>query len=121
MRLVVFALLLALGACAAQTPVAPQLPVHAVIGVDAFQLNPDYWINRAGSPQRVILSDTQIKAQNDRLQTSDPTVRDLSKIPPQLSAAEVRQWIGKLSVLPDDPLFDEQGKAIAPARLKDIE
>ncbi len=121
MRLLSSSLLLLLGACASHAPIELAVPPHAVVGVDEQQLNAEYWIDRASSPQRVVLNEEQIRAQNERLFASDPTVRDLAKIASQLSGPQVKEWISELSVRPDTPLYDERGKPVSVAQLDEIE
>jgi cell wall-associated NlpC family hydrolase len=120
MRTLLFTALLALSACATQAPAPAHIPSHAVIGVEAPQLTSSYWVDRARDARSVVLSDAEIRAQNERLQSSDPTVHDLNKLPRQLPAAQVKDWISGISVRPSTPLYDEQGKAIAPTQLEEI-
>jgi hypothetical protein len=101
-------------------PPSPPIPPSAVIGVRDAQLEPDYWIARDASPRRLILDSEAIAAQNARLREIDPSVRDLEKLPPTLAAADVKQWIEKLSARPDEPLFDAQGHTLSAATLDEL-
>lgn len=114
---IILAVLLALGPCAAP----PQgVPAHAVIGVDAAQLTPAYWVARAASPNRVVLDERAISTQNERLQKIDPSLHDIRALPAQLSGAQVKAWIEKLSERPGSTLYDEQGKVVSPAQIDDV-
>jgi SH3 domain (SH3b1 type)/NlpC/P60 family len=111
-----------LSACASRPAAAPSPPIppSAVIGVRDAQLAPDYWIARDASPRRLVLDAEAIAAQNARLREIDPSVRDLEKLPPTLAAADVKPWIEKLSVRPDDALFDAQGRAVSAATVDEL-
>src|SRR5690349_8603585 len=109
-----------LAACASQLGTAPSIPPSAVIGVRDAQLAPDYWIARDASARRLVLDSEAIAAQNARLREIDPSVRDLEKLAPTLAAADVKQWIEKLSVRPDEALFDSQGHALSATTLDEL-
>jgi cell wall-associated NlpC family hydrolase len=121
MRIVTISLLVFLGACATQYAPAPIVPSHAVIGVQAAHLSPDYWIGKTRGSRELVLSTADIERQNDKLRASDPTVNDLRKLPAQLSRAQVTEWVKRMSVRPTSPLFDEHGRAISSAQLDDVE
>jgi cell wall-associated NlpC family hydrolase len=97
------------------------VPPHAVLGVQEEQLAAEHWVRRAPHAQQVVLDEGAIAAQNTRLQSIDPSVNDLTKLPAQLSASDVRERVTKLSVRPSDTLYDERGQPIAAARLDEIE
>jgi len=109
----------ALGACVSR-PAAPPIPPSAVIGVRDAQLAPDYWIARDAGARRLVLDSEAIAAQNARLRELDPSVHDLENLPATLAAADVKQWIAKLSARPDDKLFDAQGHALSAATLDEL-
>ncbi len=81
----------------------------------------DHWVRRAAQPQSIVLSGAQITAQNERLRSVDPSLHDLSKLPPQLSRDQVRDRITQLSVRPTATLYDERGQEIPAARLDDLQ
>jgi hypothetical protein len=103
-----------LASCATRSsaPAPTAVPPPAVVGVQAKQLRPDYWISRDARPSRIILDRQAIEAQNARLAQMDATVHDLEKFPASLSAEEVRGWIEKMSSYPDEELFDGAGRKI---------
>src|SRR5690349_18360521 len=84
---------------------APAIPAHGVVGIGDAQLRPEFWIARDRGAKKIVLESQAIADQNARLLQLDPSVHDLEKLPPTLSGAEVRAWIGKLSQYPDEALF----------------
>jgi cell wall-associated NlpC family hydrolase len=88
-----------------------------VIGVEPVQLTPDYWARRAPRAKAVVLTAEEIARQNERLEQSDQSVRNLELLPSTLTAADVRQWIEAISARPERPLYDEQGREVSAARL----
>ena len=121
MRVATIGFLVLLGACATHQAPAPVVPSHAVIGVEAAQLAPDYWIGKARGSREPVLTTDEIEQQNRKLGTSDPTVHDLRNLPAQLSRAQVSEWIKRMSERPTGALFDEQGRPVSAAQLDDIE
>ena len=102
-----------LAACASQqSPPAPVIPPHSVVGVQENQLRPEFWIARESNSKHIVLDSRAIAEQNARLLQLDPSVHDLEKFPQALAAADVRSWIGKLSGYPDEDLFDGQGRKL---------
>jgi hypothetical protein len=118
----VYAACAVLTACASRPhpPSAPVIPASAVVGVQDAQLKPDFWIARESSARKLVLNSEAIAAQNARLQQLDPSVRDIEKLPATLAASDVKVWIGKLSVRPDDELFDAQGRVLSAAVLEEL-
>jgi hypothetical protein len=112
------AALLALGAIAPSPQAAARAVPTGVVGVDSQQLTPDYWIDRQRQADRVVLDRGAIASQNRRLQQDDPSLHDVEGLPTELDAARVRAWIEALSVRPDKPLYDQQGKPV-PAKALD--
>ena len=114
--LLVTTILFSLWGCAAPAQLAP-VPPHAVIGIEPAHLNADYWVRRTHDSQRAVLSAEVIAVQNARLQSIDPSLHDLEKLPAQLAAGQVRDWIAKLSVRPQGVVFDERGEAVTASQL----
>lgn len=81
-----------------------------VIGVDASQLDPGYWVAKQKQPNRVVLERGRIDAQNAVLRRSDPSVRDIASLPPTLEGAQVEAWVQALSSRPERTLYDANGK-----------
>ena len=92
---------------------------HGVVGVSERHLDPQYWIDRAARPTRVVLDPKAIEAQNARLRQLDPSLHDVERLPAQLPRALVSGWIEELSARPGDRLVDERGQEIALAGLAD--
>lgn len=112
-------LLVVLSGCTTTAPLP--VPQHAVLGIEEQHLSADHWVKRAARSQRVALGEEDIAAQNARLQSIDPSFHDVTKLPAQLSRAEVRDRIAKLSERPTATLYDERGQAIPATRLDEIE
>ncbi|HUQ10880.1 MAG TPA: SH3 domain-containing protein [Steroidobacteraceae bacterium] len=110
--LAVVSLLLASCVSTSSGPAPTTVPPPAVVGVQAKQLQPGYWIARDSGASKTVLDRKDIAAQNARLVQVDPTVHDLEKLPSTLAADEVRSWIGKMSEYPDEELFDADGRKI---------
>lgn len=93
---------------------APPLPIpaHAVIGVEDRHLDPQYWIAKQSQPDRIILDRQAIAAQNGRLEKQDGSVHDVEGLPARFSAAQVRDWVGRLSAAPTRTLYDVHGKEL---------
>ncbi|MEI7035587.1 SH3 domain-containing protein [Fulvimonas yonginensis] len=96
------------------------VPPSGVLGVGEAQLTPQFWIGLQPQPDRVILDRRQIEAQNQRLFAQDPSMHDLRKLPPTLSASQVRGWIEDLAGVPAKPLYDVDGRPVPQATLKAI-
>jgi len=113
-----FCWLLAACTTAVQTP--SNIPAHGVVGISEAQLNAQYWVKRAPRANSTVLDEGAIAAQNERLAKNDPTVYALESLPSDLSAQQVTEWIEKLSVRPDNPLFDERGRPISATQLDGV-
>ena len=88
-------------------------PTTAVPGVTPAQLDSEYWIRKQADADALVLDAEAIARQNRRLRSSDPSVNQIESLPAMLAAEQVRGWIEGLSVLPDTPLYDEDGKALS--------
>ena len=87
------ALAASLGTSAAEL----RIPPHAVIGVQAEQLSPAFWVARLAEPDKEILSAPSIAARNDRLLHGDASMHDLQALPAVLTRETVTPWITALS------------------------
>jgi cell wall-associated NlpC family hydrolase len=115
------AVLAALCVCAGATAregSAFTVPAHGVIGVDAPQLTPEFWIARLAEPDKVLLDAGQIAAHNEHLQRVDATMHDLRTLPATHSRQQISEQIRALSERPSHELFDTQGNPI-PAKTID--
>jgi len=93
-------------------------PAHGVIGVDAPQLTPEFWIARLAEPDKVLLDAEQIRARNAHLLRVDATMHDLRTLPSTLSRKQIAEKIQALSERPSHELFDVDGKPV-PAKTID--
>ncbi|TWI11880.1 SH3 domain-containing protein [Aerolutibacter ruishenii] len=96
------------------------VPPSGVIGVEDEYLSPAFWIQRAPSPDEVLLDTAAIAARNARLLKADASMHDLAALPTALSDTQVRGWIDGLASAPTRPLWDEQDQPIAKATLDAI-
>ncbi|WP_233172124.1 SH3 domain-containing protein [Dyella sp. ASV21] len=103
-------------------PMATQaIPPSGVIGMsDPAKLSPAFWIQQLAEPDRVLLDEAAIQAQNSKLYRLDPSMRDLRALPASVSREQVLGWIGAISQLPKRPLFNVQGERIADAALHEV-
>jgi hypothetical protein len=101
-----------LAACTA-APRTPEIPAHGVIGVTEAHLDPQFWIRHGSSSGRVVLDAAAIDAQNAKLRQLDRSVHDVEALPRTLTANAVRAWVEEMSERPADPLYDENGRAVA--------
>lgn len=76
------------------------------------QQNADYWIGKSRAPDALLLDEAAIRAQNQRLHSQDPSMHALRQLPAQLSAADVRARVEKLSARPRRTLYDSEGKTL---------
>jgi len=113
------ALVLAFGAglACAKDPIALPVPEHGVIGVEAAQLTPEFWIARLPQPDQVVLDPATIGARNDKLLQVDGSMHDLRTLPAALSREQVSTWIKAMSERPTRSLFDADGKPLTPERI----
>src|SRR3990170_1879864 len=109
-RLIIVALA-ALAGCRTATPepVALAIPDHGVIGVDAAQLEPGFWVRLQPNPERLILTPAAIASQNRAMLDRDSSLFDLERLPAVLTREQVRRWVTRLSRAPGRTLFDERG------------
>ncbi|MEK7667238.1 MAG: SH3 domain-containing protein, partial [Gemmatimonadota bacterium] len=114
----IFSLALLAG-CRATTPGPGPLPVpdHGVIGVDAAQLQPSFWVQLQRQPERVILTPEVIASQNRAMLDRDSSLYDLERLPATLAAEQVRRWVTQLSRAPGRALFDERGDSVSAAQV----
>ena len=111
MRQLGYLLLLALfSACTStQTNDAPARD-HVLIGVQDTRLDPAFWIGRLRAPERILIDERRISAQNTKLVQIDPSMNDLERVPAMLSRSQVRTWIEATSARPRTVLFGESGQ-----------
>lgn len=109
--LFVFALLLASASTARESNPLP-IPAHGVIGVEAAQMSPGFWVDKADAANQVLMSKAAIVQQNVQLLARDSSMHDLGKIPATLKRAQVRTWITSLSRPPHRTLYDSKGRAL---------
>lgn len=111
------ALALVLSTAYAREPVQLVRPPSGVVGVEAAQLDPQFWVSKLGADaDRVLLDTAAIGAANTKMRAQDPTIHDVA-LPASLPQATVREWISDLSERPTRTLYDEQHKEIPAATL----
>jgi cell wall-associated NlpC family hydrolase len=117
----VFPLLFCIAATAAAQNNKLAIPPSGVIGFDQAMLVPDYWIARAPSPDKVLMSRQQIDDLNARTFAADPAMHDLAKVGPALSREQVLLWLKDAAEPLTKPLVDAAGNAIPKAAMEAIE
>ena len=117
-RLIIVALA-ALAGCRTATPEpgALAIPDHGVIGVDAAQLEPGFWVRLQPNPERVILTPAAIANQNRAMLDRDSSLYDLERLPAVLTREQVRRWVAGLSQTPGRQLYDERGDSVSAAQV----
>ncbi|WP_295968846.1 SH3 domain-containing protein [uncultured Xanthomonas sp.] len=85
------------------------------------QLQAAHWIARLPAASAPLLEATQRAAFNARLLRDDPSMHDLTALPTQLPAAQVRAQILALSAPPSRTLYDSQGGVLDAARLQALQ
>ena len=108
-------LVLALPALASAREAQAARPLAETLGITPARLSADYWIQRQPAPDRPVLDQAAIQAQNARLLALDKTVFDLEKLPASFSQAQVRSWVSALSKPPARALYDESGAELSAA------
>ena len=113
---------LALALIAGPLQAREQVGVHAippsgVMGVGDEQLTPAYWIALQQQPDRVILNQADIAAENAKLLKLDTSMHDLRALPATLSREQVSGWITDLSTRPTRVMYDVDSKPVTSAML----
>lgn len=119
LRVLLLGLLLAspaVGRAAVDHPLP--VPPSGVLGVEAEQLTPDFWIGLRPQPDAVLLTPAQIAAQNAKLLADDPSMHDLRALPATLDRARVDAWLDTVSTPPTRPLYDVDGRPVPAATLR---
>lgn len=107
---------------AERPPPPPSLPnLGGVIGLQDSMLNAQHWAQRLPDPDRVILDDAGIAAQNARMRAEDTSIHDLRALPAQLPRDQVLREVQALSKWPDKPLYGEDGQLITGTQRNGIE
>ncbi|MEO7068502.1 MAG: SH3 domain-containing protein [Rhodanobacter sp.] len=91
------------------------MPAHGVVGVEAAQLTPSFWLARLQQPDRVIMDARAVADYGARVQRLDPYVYDVRALPATLDGKEVDGWIRALSTRPTKAMYDVHGQPIASA------
>lgn len=110
--LLVFALLFATGSATGEPKQLP-VPSHGVIGVEAAQMSPAFWVGKAGDADQALMSKSAIVKQNVNLMAKNPSMHELDKIPANLDQAQIQAWITGLSKAPQHTLYDNNDKPIS--------
>ncbi len=125
LRGVALALLLTVaGAAGAQEQARPLSGYGDVIGLTDSFLSPQFWSDQqddsAGRPaldltvaDRILLSRSDIDAQNARMRANDLSIHDLAALPAALTRAKVKADLDALSRWPEKPLYGADGQPIS--------
>ena len=101
-------------------PASAHVPAHGVIGVGDAQLTADFWIAQLDQPDRVVLDQAAIAAQNEKLRRIDPSMNDLAALPASLPKARIVEWIQDLSSPPTRPYYDVDGNPVPASTFDDL-
>lgn len=104
-------------AAPAPGPLLLPIPDHGVIGVDAAQLQPGFWVQLQRRPAQVILTSAAIASQNRAMLDRDSSLFDLERLPAVLPREQVRRWVTRLSRAPGRTPFDERGDSVSTAQV----
>jgi cell wall-associated NlpC family hydrolase len=96
------------------------VPPHGVIGMSEAQLSPGFWVDKLEQPNRVVMSPEAIAAQNEKLFRLDGSMNDLQALPEAMKKEEIVASISELSALPDEPLYDVEGKPVPAGTLQQL-
>lgn len=96
------------------------IPPSAVIGVQDAMLAPDYWIARTESPEKLLMTQEEIKARNRQTFATDPNIVDLSRIGPTIDRAQILAWLKTVSSPLTAPPVDAAGKPVSPETMDAI-
>lgn len=91
---------------------SPEIPSHAVVGVQPEKLRADFWIARQSNARKIVLPSSAIAEQNGRLLKLDPSVHDIEHFSSSLAGADVKAWIGNLSQYPDVDMYGADGRKL---------
>jgi len=110
-----------LAGCAAAAPRQSPLPIpdHGVIGVEAAQLQPEFWVRRQPDADRVTLTPGAIARQNVAMLREGPAIHDIAALP-ALTRDRVHGWVAGLSHASTRTLFDERGDTVPAATIADL-
>ena len=97
-----------------------RIPPHGVVGIDDAQLTADFWVAQLEQPDRLVMDEAAIAAQNEKLLHSDPSMNDLAALPASLPKARIVEWIQDLSSRPEKPLYDVDGNPVPVSTLDDL-
>ncbi len=93
------------------------MPAHGVIGVEAPQLTPQFWLDRLAHPDQVIMDRQAIATYDARVTKLDPEVYDLHDLPAKLDGKTLKSWIEHRSHWARHAFYDVHGQAVPRARL----
>ncbi len=107
--------------CCAQAAAAERatlpIPPSGVIGVTEAMLSPDFWIARAATPDKLLMTRQQIEALNSKTLAKDTMMHDLSKVAASVSREQVQAWLKESAEPPKATLVDATGNTISKAAL----
>lgn len=89
-----------------------------VMHVTGSQLSANFWIARLQQPDALILDPLAIRARNERLLRTDPSLHDIAALPTALRKGQVQTWVQARSSRPARALYDDTGHRIAAAAVE---
>ncbi|HEY4093496.1 MAG TPA: SH3 domain-containing protein [Luteibacter sp.] len=112
-------LAVAVGATAARAaePQALVAPPSGVLGITDAQLDPAFWVARAGAADSVVLDTRAIAAINDKVMRLDPSMHDIRHLGATLPRDQVKGWVTQLTSKPSKTLYDVDGKVVPAAMI----
>lgn len=112
-------LAVAVGATAARAaePQALVAPPSGVLGITDAQLDPAFWVSRAGAADSVVFDTRAIAAINDKVMRLDPSMHDIRHLGATLPRDRVKGWVAKLTSKPSKTLYDVEGKEVPAATI----
>jgi cell wall-associated NlpC family hydrolase len=93
-------------------------PTRGIPGMTPARLEPQFWLDRLGQPDRIIMDPPAIAAYNAGVIRLDPHVHDLRRLAVTLPRDTLMAWITASSQPSRRTLHDEHGHPIARSRLR---
>lgn len=87
--------------------------VSDVIGVKETMLTPDYWQSKIPNENKLLLSETQINKQQNRLFDNSPHLTILHQMPNQMKGEDIKRKIFSISQIPSAKRYDSSGKQVS--------
>ncbi|MDH5631231.1 MAG: hypothetical protein OEY96_13860, partial [Gammaproteobacteria bacterium] len=76
-------------------------------------LTPDYWQSKIPNENKLLLSETQINKQQNRLFDNSPHLTILHQMPNQMKGEDIKRKIFSISQIPSAKRYDSSGKQVS--------